>query len=78
MPPKKATKKAKPEVQTGTLHLEWFPAYGIRIREMPHVTVIAPTYEKALQHLATLGYDQRRNHNTDYDMVFVNEPFIIE
>lgn len=77
MPPKK-TKTEKTELATGTLHLEWFPAYGVSVREMPHIKVVAPTYEQAMQYLALLGYNERRYNHTDYNMVFLNEPFEVE
>lgn len=77
MPPKKTTKQAEPAKQ-GTLHVEWFPAYGIRIKEMPHLVVIGRTEFDALQQLAKLGYYERRDNNTDYTMVFLNEPFEVD
>lgn len=76
--PQKKTKAERPELRTGTLHVEWFPAYGIRIKEMPHLVVIGKTEADALTHLAQLGYYQRRDNNTDYNMVFLNEPFEVE
>lgn len=78
MAPARKTKQSRPDLQSGTLHVEWFPAYGIRIREMPHVVVIGSTEVKALQYLAALGYNERRFHNTDYNMVFTNDVFETE
>lgn len=74
----KKTKTEKTETKTGILHLEWFPAYGVKIKEMPHLVVIGKTQEEALQNLATLGYQERRLNHTDYNMVFTNEPFEVD
>jgi hypothetical protein len=74
----KKTKAEQAELKKGTLHVEWFPAYGIRIKEMPHLVVIGKTEYEALQHLALLGYHQRRDNHTDYNMVFLNEPFEVD
>lgn len=60
------------------LHLEWFPAYGVRIRELPHIVVLGETEAKTLQYLATLGFYERRDRNIDYNMVFLNDVFETE
>lgn len=78
MPPKKSKRLLNPELDEGTLHVEWFPAYGIRIREMPHITVVGADEAKALQSLAQLGFYERRDRGIDYNMVFLNEPFEVE
>lgn len=79
MPPTKKTKAKQDEpVKQGTLHVEWFPAYGIRIKEMPHLTVIGVTEFQAMSFLAQLGAKELRDSNTDYNMVFLNEPFEVD
>lgn len=75
---KKKSGPKQVEETKGVLHAEWFPAYGVRFREIPHVVVIGATYGKAMQNLARFGYNQRRDHHVDYDIVFVNEPFEVD
>lgn len=78
MPTRKTTKKAEP-LEEVEVHGEWFPVYGIRIREWPHIKyVTGSTPEDAMMNLAGTMANEGRRQEKKFRTTFLNEPFEIE
>jgi hypothetical protein len=71
-------KKSETQLSQKPLRAEWVPAYGIKLQALPWLTILGRSEEEALRNLARFKFAQRRDHHIEYDIDFINEPFIIE
>lgn len=78
MPAKKTSKQAGPLVEQ-EIHAEWFPVYGIRVEEWPHIKYITGGSEaEAITNFAASMAHEGKRQNKKFRATFTNEAFEID
>jgi hypothetical protein len=69
-------KKDIEPLEPRSIHVEHFPAYGLRFKDEAyrHVTLYARSEKELKTHLEGWRFYQRRDLHRDYEVVFDNEP----